>query len=106
MNKNTVNIPNGTLHYESIRGEETIIFIHAGFFDSREWEHQTNYFNKKYNVIIYDQRGFGNSSIVSSAFSPAEDLKFLIDQLNINKAHIVGHSLGGTIALDFSIKYP
>jgi len=101
-----VAVPNGELYFEKIGNGEPLILIHAGFSDRRDWMHQISDFGKKYGTIAYDQRGFGNSSITEGEFSPADDLKAIVDHLNIDKTILVSHSLGGTIALDFALQYP
>lgn len=106
MKNGKVVVPDGEIYFESIGKGEPLILIHAGFSDRRDWKHQIGDFEKKFNTIVYDQRGFGNSSVLLKAFSPADDLKALMDYLKITKAVLVGHSLGGTIALDFALQYP
>lgn len=106
MKNSKVLVPDGEIYFESIGKGEPLILIHAGFSDRRDWKYQVGDFEKKFNTIVYDQRGFGNSSVLTKAFSPADDLKALMDHLKITKAVLVGHSLGGTIALDFALQYP
>ena len=101
-----VAVPNGELYFESIGKGEPLILIHAGFFDRRDWKHQIENFGKEFNVIVYDQRGAGNSSVPTASFSPADDLRAVVAHLKIERAALIGHSLGGTIALDFALQYP
>lgn len=63
--------------------------------------------SKKYRVIRYDLRGYGWSSMPSEEQKAlhADDLAALLDALKINKAHIVGLSLGGFIVSDFIALY-
>lgn len=107
ISNDKVMVPNGELYFEEIgKGKSPLILVHAGFSDHREWTHQMREFGKEYNTIAYDQRGSGNSSIIKTGFSPADDLKAIIDHLKIEKTSLVGHSIGGTIALDFALQYP
>jgi pimeloyl-ACP methyl ester carboxylesterase len=101
-----VTIPNGELYFETTGKGEPLILIHAGFSDRRDWKYQIKDFGKEFTTIVYDQRGSGNSSVLTAAFSPADDLKALMDHLKIAKTVLVGHSIGGTIALDFALQYP
>lgn len=101
-----VTVPNGELYFESTGEGEPLIFIHAGFSDRRDWNHQIEPFGKEFNTIVYDQRGSGKSSVPTIPFSPADDLKAIMDHLKITKTAVIGHSLGGTIALDFALQYP
>lgn len=98
---------NGTrLYYEMAGAGETVVFIHGMALDNRLWDSQWSSFAKKYKVIRYDVRGFGQSSRAHDPHNPTEDLKALLDYLKIDKAHLVGFSMGGTIALNFAAHYP
>lgn len=99
-------IANGELYFETTGEGEPIIFFHAGFSDRRDWKYQVKDFSKRFQTIVYDQRGCGNSSPITTAFSPADDLIALMNHLKITKAIFIGHSIGGTIALDFTLQYP
>lgn len=99
-------INNGNLFY-SIKGDgEPLILIHGNFNDSRIWEYQMDYLSNYYKVISYDQRGYGKSSTPEFAFSPHDDLKELFDRFAIKKAIIMGSSSGGSVAIDFVLKFP
>lgn len=103
---NRVVVPAGELYFEKIGNGDPVILIHAGFSDRRDWMHQIEDFGKKYNTITYDQRGSGNSSPIVNAFAPADDLKAIIDHLEVKNPVLIGHSIGGTIALDCALQYP
>ncbi|WP_026881102.1 alpha/beta fold hydrolase [Clostridium akagii] len=97
---------NGTrLYYEMIGEGEVLVLLHSGFTDLRQWDDQFNFFGKYFKVIRYDIRGFGKSDRPSEPFSHFEDLKGLFDYLEIKKAHLVGVSMGGGIAIDFTLQY-
>lgn len=83
-----------------------IVFIHGFSLDSRMWKPQVEYFRKTNQVITYDMRGFGESETPSGPYSHAEDLHELLVSLKIYKAHIVGLSLGGEVAIDYILTYP
>ena len=98
---------NGTGLYYEITGEgEVLVLLHSGFTDLRLWDEQFNFLGKYFKVIRYDIRGFGKSGKPSEPFSHYEDLKGLFDYLNIKKAHLMGVSTGGSIAIDFTLEYP
>jgi 3-oxoadipate enol-lactonase len=94
------------LYFEKAGKGETIVFIHGWALDNRMWDWQWDYFSKRYNVIRYDVRGFGESDRAHDPHNPADELKELLDHLKIEKVHLVGHSMGGNIALNFAAKYP
>lgn len=83
-----------------------VVFLHAGLVDSRMWDYQLEAFSSQYKVIRFDARGFGMSDIPKKDFSPVEDVKKLLDFLKIEKAHIIGCSMGGGTALEFALEYP
>jgi len=87
-----------------------LICIH-GFGSKKEtWIAQIGDLSKFYKVIIFDLRGAGKSSRPDKpAYTMemfADDIKGLMDFLNIEKAHIMGRSMGGMIAQNFVLKYP
>lgn len=98
---------NGTcLHYEMTGEGEVLILLHSGFTDLRLWNNQFDFFEKYFKVIRYDIRGFGKSERPSTSFSHFEDLKGLFNYFGIKKANLVGVSMGGSIAIDFTLQYP
>lgn len=98
---------NGFSLYYSINGQgKPIIFIHGNFNDSRIWEYQVKRFSEEYKAISYDLRGYGKSSTPETTFSHTDDLKFLIENIDVNEVTLIGSSLGGSIAIDFTLKYP
>ena len=99
-------ISNSRLFY-SITGEgEPLILIHGNFNDSRVWDYQIASFAEHYKVVWYDQRGYGRSDTPISAFSHFQDLKALIDLLDLKKITLIGSSSGGSVAVDFALQYP
>ncbi|MFD2169792.1 alpha/beta fold hydrolase [Tumebacillus lipolyticus] len=99
---------NGTNLYYEVHGtsSENLLFIHSGLVDSRVWREQIAPLSKAYRVIVYDIRGFGRSDLPTAAFRNVDDVKLLMDHLEIPRAHLVGCSMGGAIALDFAATYP
>lgn len=100
-----VKVNGARLHYEMTGEGEALILLHSGFTDLRLWDDQFNFFGKYFKVIRYDIRGFGKSDRPSNPFSHSEDLKGLFDFLGIRKAHLIGVSMGGSIAIDFTLQY-
>jgi pimeloyl-ACP methyl ester carboxylesterase len=97
---------NGNIAYDVFGEGEPIVFIHGFGLDSRVWKPQVQFLSKEYKVITYDLRGFGNSSIPDNKYSHVDDLKKLLDHLNVESANLVGHSFGSAISIDFALKYP
>jgi 3-oxoadipate enol-lactonase len=77
--------------------------------DLTAWGRQVQAFKKSYQVITFDNRGAGKSDKPEGVYSPgimAEDTIQLMDFLKIDKAHILGVSMGGLIAQEVAINYP
>ncbi len=94
------------LYYEVSGTGQPVIFIHGFTLDSRMWELQWQALRKRYRVVRYDVRGFGRSSRATGPHDPAEDLAALLHHLNIERAHLIGLSMGANIALHFATRYP
>lgn len=98
---------NGTkLFYELAGKGPAVVLIHGGLVDRRLWDDQMKEFSKRREVLRYDLRGFGKSASPTEPFSHIEDLRALLDFFQIEKASLVGLSLGGIIAADFALEYP
>jgi 3-oxoadipate enol-lactonase len=95
------------LYYEARgKGPRAVVLLHGGLVDRRLWDDQMKPLAKRYRVVRYDLRGYGRSAAPTDKFWPTEDLRALLDLLKIEKATIVGLSLGGIIAADFALEYP
>jgi len=89
-----------------------LVFVHGWLLSRRYWQPLTDRLAPKYQCLTYDLRGFGDSQsdggytgrseLLNSCYTPAAyaiDLEILLEKLDISCAWLVGHSLGGTIAL-------
>jgi len=83
-----------------------VICLHAGLADSRMWAPQVDAFAKQFDVVCPDMRGFGRSELPSGPWSPVADLLALVDELELQPAHVVGCSMGGELAIDFALEHP
>ena len=98
---------NGTRLYYETRGEgPAVVLVHGGLVDSRLWDDQMQPLAQRFRVVRYDLRGYGKSAAPSGQFWPTEDLRALLDFLRIEKATVVGLSLGGIVAADFAFEHP
>jgi len=98
---------NGTqLYYEVWGAGPPLVLVHAGIADGRMWDDQIDAFAAQYQVIRFDQRGFGRSGVAAGSFARHEDLRALLDCLKIAPAHLLGCSMGGRQVLDFALAYP
>lgn len=98
-----------SLHYLEKGQGKPLILLHGNGEDSSYFVYQVAYFSRFYRVIATDTRGHGQSPRGTAPFSIqqfAEDLRGFLDQHEIPKAHILGFSDGGNIALTFALRYP
>lgn len=94
------------LYYEMAGTGEPLIFLHAGIADHHMWDTQFYAFAEAYQVMRYDMRGYGSSTLGEGNFSHAQDLYILLRSLDIPAATLIGSSLGGTTAMDFALEQP
>src|SRR5712691_3894667 len=93
-----LDVQGAPLYYEVAGTGHPLLLIHAGVADSRMWDDQFQTFASQYQVIRYDLRGFGKSSVPARKFANHEDVTALYKYLGITRAHIIGNSFGGLVA--------
>ncbi|MFJ9786976.1 alpha/beta fold hydrolase [Amycolatopsis sp. NPDC101161] len=87
-----------------VRGHgRPVVFLHPGAFHSAAWDEQVARFAADHRVVRYDARGHGESSEQLPGFSHHEDLRRLLDALTIDRAVLVGCSMGSRTAIDFAL---
>jgi len=96
------------LHYQSIGSGKPLIFIHGLFGSGDNWRSIAKHFAQTYRVICVDLRNHGRSPHAQSQTYPemAEDFFTLLTSLGIKQANLVGHSIGGKVAMEFAATYP
>jgi 3-oxoadipate enol-lactonase len=98
---------NGTrLAYDEAGEGHPFVMIHGGLVDRHLWDDQFEVFAQHYRVIRYDIRAFGESAMPTEPFSMIEDLYQLMKFLNIEKTYLMGLSMGGALAIDFTVAHP
>ena len=110
-----VELPGARIFYLDTGGNGVpVVFLHAATGSSRVWEYQIPAFTAAgYRVIAFDRRGWGRTTIDSTPSQPgaspgtaADDLLTLLDQLGLDRVHVVGTAAGAFVALDFALSYP
>lgn len=94
------------LHYAVSGSGPAVVMVHAGIADLRMWDDQVPALSESYTVVRYDLRGFGRTRARPGPYSNRQDLADLLDHLGIDRAVVVGCSMGGVIALDFVLERP
>jgi len=107
MLKTTVN--GIELAYERRGQGVPLVLLHGYPLDHSIWEPLVALLENDFDLILPDLRGFGESQSAETDFAMSDfaaDLAVLLDQLKIKKAAVVGHSMGGYVALGFVRAYP
>jgi pimeloyl-ACP methyl ester carboxylesterase len=98
------------LYYEESGTGIPVIFVHEYAGDHRSWEQQMRHFGQRYRAITYAARGYPPSDVPAdvgrySQFRAADDIGAVLDHLRIDKAHVVGLSMGGFATLHFGFRH-
>jgi aminoacrylate hydrolase len=102
-------IGDGALYYERHGGGFPVMFVTGLSGFASFWQDQVAAFAKNFDVITHDHRGIGQSDVSRSGFTVdrmAADVLGMMDALDIEQAHVVGHSTGGAIAQILAIEHP
>jgi pimeloyl-ACP methyl ester carboxylesterase len=99
------------LYYEETGTGTPVIFVHEYAGDHRAWEPQLRHFGQRYRAITYAARGYPPSDVPEdvakySQSRAADDIGSVLDHLKIDKAHVVGLSMGGFATLHFGFRHP
>lgn len=97
------------LHYTIAGQGFPLVMLHGNGEDHTYFKHQMAPFSERYQVIVLETRGHGQSPRGTAPFTLeqfAEDLKAFLDSREIRRCHLLGFSDGANIALLFALKYP
>lgn len=99
------------IHYEHQPGTDALVFIHGWLHNRTVWKHETAHFHKQgHETLAADLRGHGRSEAPDDidAYSlerHAQDIREALEELGIQHPTLIGHSLGGLIALSYYKQY-
>jgi pimeloyl-ACP methyl ester carboxylesterase len=99
------------LYYEESGRGLPVVFVHEFAGDYRSYETQVRYFSRGYRCITFNARGYPPSDVPDdgerySQDRARDDIRSVLDALKIDKAHVVGLSMGGFATLHFGFTYP
>ena len=99
------------LYFEETGAGTPVVFVHEFAGDCRSWETQLRFLGRTFRCIAFNARGFPPSDVPEDGarYSQAharDDIVAVLDYLKIDRAHIVGLSMGGFATLHFGIAYP
>ncbi len=98
-------------HYQTLgnlRGTK-LVFLHGLLGSAANWRKVTSALEADYHILVFDQRGHGQSFQPETGYSPenyADDLEKILDELGWERVLLVGHSMGGRNALNFASRWP
>lgn len=100
-----------TLHYVETGAGVQVVFVHEFAGAARSWEPQLRHFGQRYRAVAYNARGYPPSAVPPdpafySQDRAADDIAAVLDHLRIDKAHVVGLSMGGFATLHFGFRHP
>ncbi|MDZ7363132.1 MAG: alpha/beta fold hydrolase [candidate division KSB1 bacterium] len=88
--------------------EPSLVILHGLLGSSQNWQRVAKVLEKKFRVLAVDQRNHGSSPHTEThTFADLrEDVKHFFDQQRLDKAYLLGHSMGGLAAMEFAFHYP
>ncbi|MGH2573739.1 MAG: alpha/beta fold hydrolase [Actinomycetota bacterium] len=94
--------------YEVTGEGKAIVLSHSALGDRRIWDPQIGPLSERYRAVRFDARGFGLTTTAGdgSTFERHADLLALLDDLSIERATLIGASLGGRVSIDFTLLHP
>jgi pimeloyl-ACP methyl ester carboxylesterase len=98
------------LYYEEAGTGFPVVFVHEFAGDYRSWEPQMRYFSRRYRTVAYNARGYPPSDVPDSADAysqdiACDDIAAVMRGLGIERAHIVGCSMGAFATVHFGMRY-
>jgi len=94
------------IHYEDVGRGDAVLLLHGMGLDLRMWDAQVPVLSERYRVVRLDLHGYGKSSPIAGPYSHGALLAEFLEQLEIERAHLVGLSYGGQLAAEFVQVHP
>jgi 3-oxoadipate enol-lactonase len=82
------------------------VLVHAGIADMRMWDPLVALLARRFRIVRYDMRGFGETTYPDAPFSNSDDLAALMSAVKVERCVLAGASFGGLVALEFAATHP
>jgi 3-oxoadipate enol-lactonase len=99
-------VDGGRLAYQVTGDGRPVVLMHAGLVHMGMWDGQFDLLAAGYRVIRYDARGHGRSTAAEKSYRDTDDLRDLLRHLGIERATLIGGSLGARVAVDTALRHP
>jgi pimeloyl-ACP methyl ester carboxylesterase len=102
----TLTINHVPIAYDEAGSGPPLLLVHAGITDRRMWDDAMPALSARFRTIRFDLQGYGETPLPDGPFAYGADARELLGALGIARAHVVGISMGGGVALDLAIAHP
>ena len=107
LTRTDVPVPDGHLAvWSNDHAGRPLVFLHSGGLDHRMWEDQVATFARTHHLVLVDARGHGESSTATAAYRHCDDVAAVLRALDLERAVLVGLSMGGAVAVDTALEHP
>ncbi len=107
MKEGFVEVEGVKLHYAESGDGPALVFVHGWGLDLHSWDAQIRFFEDRFRVIAFDWRGHGRSDLTPqySFAALARELDGVLTALHVDRPLLCGHSMGGTIVMDYATTF-
>lgn len=106
VRKHFIAVADSKLYVEESGQGPALLLLHGGLVDHRMWEKQVSELTKFFRVLNCDMRKHGLTQDGDSTFLNSTAIALILDSLGVDRAHVMGLSLGAVAATDFVLAYP
>ncbi len=101
-----VTVPGAQLWFDDRGAGPAVVFTHAAIADHRMWDAQLSSFSGGHRVVRWDLRTLGRSTNDATPYSSRADLLAVLDHLGMERATLIGCSIGAGVTLSFAVEHP
>jgi pimeloyl-ACP methyl ester carboxylesterase len=101
-----ITVDGGEIQYEIAGAGSPVVLLHLGLLSMEIWDREFELLAAEHTVVRYDARNHGQSTTATAPWSHRDDLRQLLDELSIERAMLVGESLGARTSIDFALTWP